>query len=66
MLDVTCWLVQVVVQQDVDVVLQDLAILRKLLGLEDRMQESPCLAKTMRVVFEHNAFVETRPVRYSQ
>ena len=66
MLDVAGWLVQVVVQQNVDVVLQDIAILRKLLGLEDRMQEPPCLAKTVRVVFKHNAFVETRPVRYSQ
>ena len=46
--------------------LQDLTILRELFGLEDRVQKPPCLAKTVRVVFEHNALVETRPVRYCQ
>ena len=58
MFDVSIRFVHRVVQEDIDVMLEDFAVLSQWSGLEDRMEELPRLTKADRIMLEDNALVK--------
>ena len=61
MLDVAFRLVHGVVQEDVHVMLQDLAVLSQRSGLHHRVQELPRLTEAGRIMFKDHTLVKPRP-----